>query len=57
VPGNKYEAVLADQEDDSNMLYANGHDMEEDAINEATSMNANQEAKRRKPKIRQRTAL
>jgi hypothetical protein len=31
--------------------------MEEDALNEATSLNANQEAKRRKPKIRQKTPL
>jgi hypothetical protein len=53
--GSKHEAVLDDQEGDS--LFANGHDAEEDAINEATALNANGEAKRRKPKIRQGVPL
>jgi hypothetical protein len=51
---NSPEAVLEDQVDDSDLQFATGEIDSDEAIGQATSMNGVAEAKKRKPKVRQR---
>lgn len=52
--GGRAEAVLEDQREDSELQFATGEIDSDEAISQATSMNGVAEARKRKPKIRQR---